>query len=89
MLEESVVYQDILQKGVQQGMQQGLAQGLEHERKLVRRLLERLLGKLSAKTRQRLAKLSVEQLEALGEALVDFKSEKELTAWLQQHASTC
>jgi len=88
MLEESVVYQDILQKGVQQGVQQGLAQGVQRERKLVMRQLERLLGRLSSKARKQLAQLSVEQLEALGEALVDFKSEKELTAWLKQHAST-
>ena len=54
MLEESVVYQDILQKGVQQGLQQGVQQGLQRERNLVLRQLERLLGKLPVRTRKQI-----------------------------------
>ena len=83
MLEESVVYQDILQKGLQQGLQQGL----QRERRLVMRLLERLIGKLSTKTRKQIEELNAEQLEELGEALVDFNSEKDLTAWIEQHTT--
>ncbi len=87
MLEESVVYQDILRKGKRQGLQEGLQQGLQHERKLVRRLLERLLGELSARTHTQIETLNVDQLEKLGEELIEFKSEKALTAWLKQHAA--
>jgi predicted transposase YdaD len=84
MLEESVVYQDILQKGLQQGLQQGL----QRERRLVVRLLERLIGKLSAPTRRQIEEFDADQLEELGEALVDFRSEKDLTAWIEQRAAT-
>lgn len=88
MLEESTVYQDIFQKGAQRGLlegeQQGLQQGLQHERQLVMRLLERTLGKLSVKGRKQIERLTFDQLAALGEALFDFVSEKELTAWLKQ-----
>jgi len=76
MLEESVVYQDILQKGVQQG-----------ERNLALRLLARRFGKLPAKVRKQIERLSVEEIEQLGEALLDFKTKAELTAWLQPHVS--
>jgi predicted transposase YdaD len=91
MLEESVVYQDILQKGVQkglqQGLQEGLQQGLQRERRLVIRLLERLIGKLSATTRRQIEEFDADQLEELGEALVDFRSEKDLTAWIERRAA--
>jgi predicted transposase YdaD len=80
MLEESVVYQDILQKGWQQGLQQG-------SQRVVMRQLERLLGKLSIRTRKQIEKLSAEQLEELGEALVDFENGKDLILWLKQHAA--
>ena len=87
MLEESVIYQDILRKGKrqgkqegkQEGLQEGLQQGLQRERKLVVQVLERVLGELSVRTRN--------QLEQLGEALVEFNSEKALTAWLKQHTA--
>jgi len=84
MPEESVVYQDILQKGVQQGVQQGL----QRERNLVLRQLERLLGKFPTTTREQIEGLGLERLEALGEALIEFKSEQDLTNWLKQNVST-
>ena len=84
MLEESVVYQDILQKGVQKGLQQGL----QRERRLIMRQLDQLIGKLSTKTRKQIEELSADQLEELGEALIGFRSEKDLTAWIKQHITT-
>lgn len=83
MLEESVIYQDILRKGRKQGLQQGVEQG---ERKLTLRLLERRFGKLSRPVQQKIERLVVEQVEALGEALLDFQSKEDLTRWLKQHA---
>lgn len=51
MLEESVIYRDIFQKGEQQVLQKGLEQGLEREaRKVAVRLLERRFGKLSQRS---------------------------------------
>jgi hypothetical protein len=49
------------------------------------RLLEKRLGSLEASTAQRLRKLSVEQLEELGLAVLDFKEAKDLTTWLRKH----
>ena len=80
MLEESVIYQDILQKGS--------AQGRELAKHFLLRLLEQTLGKLSTKTRKQVEQLNVQQLSALDEAQPKFKSEKELTAWLKQHIAT-
>lgn len=79
MLEESVIYQDILQRGKQVGLQ--------HEQNLVLRQLARVLGKVPSKARKQVEQLDFEQLGALGEALLDFSSEKDLTAWLKRHAA--
>ncbi len=70
MMQESVTYQDILSKGKQQ---EALS--------LVTRQLNRRLGNVSD-TEDRLRGLSVEELEALGEALLDFSSVTDLTNWL-------
>jgi hypothetical protein len=51
---------------------------LEGERKLVRSLLERRFGPLSPEVRERLDALPAERIEALGVALLDAKSLKEL-----------
>ncbi len=91
MLEESVVYQDILQKGrrrgLQEGLQKGLQKGAEQEaRKVAIRQLERCFGKLTLKVRRQIDRLMVEQLEALCEELLDFQTKADLTRWLKQHA---
>jgi len=91
MLEESVVYQDIFQKGeqrgVQQGLQQGLQQGMEQgEKRVALRQLERKFGQISRTARQQIEKLVAEQLEALCDALLDFQTKEDLTRWLKQHA---
>ena len=100
MLEESVIYQDIfrkgkqrgvqegIQQGVQQGMQKGVQQGAEQEaRKVAMRQLERRFGKLSRTAQRQIEGLAVEPLEALCDALLDFRSKDDLTRWLKQHAA--
>ncbi len=80
MLEESVVYQDILRKGKRQGVQQ--------EGQTIARLqLERRFGKLSLGVRRQLDRLSVAQLEALCVALLDFQTPQDMQAWFQQQAT--
>jgi len=87
MLEESVVYQDILQKGRRSGLQEGRQKGVEEgKRELVMLLLEERCGKLSPKIRKQIEHLPAEQLEDLGKALLDFQSKQDLTRWLRQHA---
>ena len=61
-----------------QGLQQGLQQGQSN---LVLRQLKRRLGKIESEDETRITGLSVEQLEALGDALLDFSNRDDLLAW--------
>ena len=88
MLEESVVYQDILRKGRKQGRQSGLQEGLQQEgRTIALRQLEWRFGKLSPAIRRELEQLSVAQLEDLCVALLAFQSKMDLTRWLKQNVA--
>jgi predicted transposase YdaD len=78
MMRESVIYQDILEEGRQEGRQEG-------ERSLILRLLARQVGDIPDGLRSRINELSVEQLESLGEALLDFQTIADLTTWLDQN----
>ncbi|MEW6128977.1 MAG: DUF4351 domain-containing protein [Acidobacteriota bacterium] len=81
MLEESSVYQDILQKGVKRGLVQG-------EQNIVLRLLTRKLGRLSPKIHRQIESLSSKQLEKMSDELLDFKTKADLIAWLDKNSST-
>lgn len=54
---------------------------------LVRRLLVRRIGELNLQLRERMNQLSVEQLENLAEALLDFSNEADLSAWLNENTN--
>jgi hypothetical protein len=70
-------------------MEQGARQGRHDEaRSLVVRQLRKRLGSLEAEIEARIAELSVEELEALGEALLDFTSIADLTSWLDGNGDT-
>nr|WP_238717975.1 DUF4351 domain-containing protein [Petrachloros mirabilis] len=72
VLQESPWYQEIEQKGVAKG-----------ELSLVLRLLSRRVGELSPDTQAQIRSLALPQVEALGEALLDFSSLQDLHRWLQ------
>ena len=57
----------------------------EGETRLLLRLLSKRFGKISDRSIQTINKLSLEQLEDLGEALLDFSVIKDLDNWLQSH----
>jgi predicted transposase YdaD len=76
---QSRFYQQIIQEGRQEGLQKGRQEG---EANLVLRLLMRRLGTLTADQEGRVRALSVEQLEELGEALLDFGSMVDLEMFL-------
>ncbi|NEP30002.1 MAG: DUF4351 domain-containing protein [Moorea sp. SIO2B7] len=76
MMQESVVYQRIIR--------QGLEQGKRNEVKLIIRLLNRRLGQINPQLQNQIEELSFDQLEDLGEALLDFETEVDLTNWLHQ-----
>jgi predicted transposase/invertase (TIGR01784 family) len=57
----------------------------EGETRLLLRLLSKRFGKISDRSIQMINKLSLEQLEDLGEALLDFSVITDLDNWLQSH----
>ncbi len=67
-LQETRVYREIKEEG---------------ERALVIRLLTRRVGELPQEVREKVESLPLEQLENLGEALLDFTSLADLQAWLE------
>jgi hypothetical protein len=78
--ERELARQEGLQQGLQQGEQRGLQQG---EKLLIIRQLNRRIGTMDSSLIQQVQKLPVEQLEELGEALLDFTSVTDLQTWLQ------
>lgn len=73
IMQESVIYQDIIQTGRQQE-----ALGL------IKRQLSRRLGNIDSAILQRIESLSIQQLESLAEALLDFTTKEDLLIWLNQ-----
>ncbi|QLE44259.1 DUF4351 domain-containing protein [Nostoc sp. C052] len=68
-MKESVTYQDIVQK---------------EAFKLISRQLKRRFGDIDVSLVEQIRNLSAEQLENLGEALLDFSEVTDLVAWLGQ-----
>ena len=71
-LKQTRVYQEAREEGRQQG-----------ESLLILRQLTRRFGPIPAELEAQIQCLSVPQLEALGEALLDFSTVSDLTAWLR------
>lgn len=70
---------------IQDANQQGIEQGMEREAvSLVMRLLNRRFGSIAPNIEEQIRRLSVNKLEDLGEAILDFQSETDLTRWLEQ-----
>ncbi len=76
-LRETRVYREIKEEGREEGREEG-------EKSLVLRQLARRVGELPQEVRQQVESLSLEQLENLGEALLDFTSMADLDAWFNQ-----
>ncbi|MHC5756793.1 DUF4351 domain-containing protein [Nostoc sp.] len=68
-MKESVIYQDIVQK---------------EAFKLISRQLKRRFGDIDESLVEQIRNLSAEQLENLGEALLDFSEIADLVVWLEQ-----
>ncbi len=75
IMQESVIYQDILQKGEQRGLQQG-------EVALILRQLKLRFGDINPELQEQIRGLSIPQLEGLAEALLDFSSQTDLVSYL-------
>ncbi|WP_414756543.1 DUF4351 domain-containing protein [Anabaena sp. CCY 9910] len=74
-MRESPLYQEILQQGFRQGKLETLT-----------RQLTRRLGTIPADIQQQITLLSINQLDALSEALLDFTNTSDLASWLQTEA---
>jgi predicted transposase YdaD len=72
VLRESPWYQEIRQEGRQEG-----------EQSLILRLLTRRIGEVTPERQSQIQALSLPQLEALGEALLDFSGPADLDEWLR------
>jgi Domain of unknown function (DUF4351) len=73
-----------MERGIVEGRAEGIEQGrTEGERSLVLRQLTRRLGTLPTSVEDQIQALELLQLEALGEALLDFAQLSDLTDWLQ------
>ena len=82
----SVIYQEIREDGLLEGRQLGLLEGRKDEAlSFLTRQLTRRIGPIASETREQIQTLSVEELEDLGEALLDFSSASDLTNWLNEH----
>jgi predicted transposase YdaD len=65
------------------GYERGEQEGRQKQaQELVLRLLKRRVGELAPEVQERIQSLSLEQLEALGEALLDFTGLEDLLSWL-------
>ena len=89
----SVAYKEIfgrgLEEGHQQGRQEGRHQGRQEGRQaeavaMTLRQLQRRCGPLPSAQQSRIQTLSLADLEALADALLDFQGAADLTAWLAQ-----
>jgi predicted transposase YdaD len=81
IMQESVIYQDILQKGQQQGEQ-------KEAFRFLNRQLNRRFGEINSSIIERTRVLSTEQLEALGEEFLSFSNVSDLVAWLDRNTSS-
>jgi predicted transposase/invertase (TIGR01784 family) len=78
IMQESVIYQDILQKGEQRGEQKG-------EQRTIIRLLNRRFGEIDSSLIDKIRMLTIEQLDNLADVLLDFADIADLVTWLNQH----
>ncbi|NLQ07332.1 DUF4351 domain-containing protein, partial [Cylindrospermopsis raciborskii LB2897] len=82
---KSRFYQQIYTEGRLEGLQEGLQEGRQEEAaNLVLRLLTRKLANLSETMVKRVKKLTIPQLENLGEALLEFTQIGDLETFLSK-----
>ena len=89
-LQQTRVYQEAKAEGETIGEVRGEARGLERGRTeegqaLVLRLLTRKLGQIAPDVRSRVNSLTIDRIESLGEALLDFTQMGDLLTWLDDN----
>ena len=85
--EETRVYREIKAEAEQKGLEQGRQEGRQEEAaSLILRMLTKRFGSLEDDAQSSVRALSLENLEALSEALLDFDSMSELNTWIAQRS---
>ncbi|MFB2934866.1 DUF4351 domain-containing protein [Aerosakkonemataceae cyanobacterium BLCC-F154] len=85
IMQLSPLYLERIQDANQQGIEQGIERGIQREAvSFVMRLLSRRFGSIAPNIEEQIRSLPVNQLEDLGEAILDFQSETDLTSWLEE-----
>jgi predicted transposase YdaD len=84
LTEEPRAIREAKQEGQQEGREEERELALQRERRLILRLLTKKIGELDEGLRQQVLSMSFEQLELLGEALLDFSGLANLQAWLAE-----
>jgi predicted transposase YdaD len=87
-LRQTRVYQEAMEEGEARGEAKGEARGRQEGRQneaktLLVRMLSKRFGKLTDRQEIQISELSIEELENLGEALLDFATVTDLDNWLQ------
>jgi predicted transposase YdaD len=80
IMQQSVIYQEWREEFLQEGEQVG---ALREGQSIVLRQLSHRMGEVSPEVRSRIQALSLAQIEALGEALLEFSAPSDLMNWLQ------
>jgi len=76
IMQESVIYQDILQKGERRGERRGIIRQLKHR-----------FGEIDEVLIDKIKHLKIKQLDDLATALLNFSQITDLINWLNQHQS--
>ena len=72
-----------IERGIERGIQRGFILG---ELEIILRLINRKIGEIAPQLMERISQLSKSKLGDLSEALLDFSTEENLAAWLEQNA---
>jgi len=86
-LKKTRYYQEVKEE-IQEELEQEVKEKVREETlQLVKRLLQRRTGAVNQQLQQRINQLSVEQLENLAVALLDFSNEADLVTWLGNNSN--
>ena len=83
IMRESVIYQEIEAQGIAKGETSGIQKG---EATFALRLLKHKFGSLTPELESRISALSLAQLDALANSLLDFSELDDLRTWLDNRA---
>jgi predicted transposase YdaD len=82
--QQELAKQEGRQEGIQEGIQEGRQKAEQREQLLIIRQLNRRIGEIDLLLLERVRGLSIDKLEELGEALLDFSVISDLETWFAQ-----